>query len=192
MIRCPRTMGSRRRKAIGLTLLVILGSCGLLYLLLQMGHLRANEEEKTSCGYMYLCRNQRRMEPAATLNVSRPAPVASANTSRWESLLNSPSVSPLAPASTANTSRSESLLNSASEETIQHDPQVLRKLQAPLSGRGYVVALGFWEQVLAATRNLLQMQCWARTLDSGVSVVQLLLQSNSSGLGLSFASDMQY
>ena len=182
MIRSPRTMGSRRRKAIGLTLLVIFGSCGLLYLLLQMGNLRANEEEKTSCGY--LCRNQRRI--AATLNVSRLAPVASANTSRWESLLNSTSVSPLAPAST---SRSESLLNSASEETIQQDPQVLPKLQAPLSGRGYVVALGFWEQVLAATRNLLQMQCWARTLGSGVSVVQPLLPSNSSGLGLSFATD---
>ena len=182
---CPRTIrSSNRRKA--LTLLVIFGSCGLLYLLLQTEKLRANEEEKTSCEG--LCRNQGQMEPAATPNVFRLAPVASANTSR-ESLFNSTSISPLAPASSANTSRSESMFNSASEETVQQDPQVLPKLQAPLSGRGYVVALGFWEQVLAATRNLFQMQCWARKLGSGVSVVQPLLLSNSSGLGLSFASD---
>jgi len=141
----------------------VIGSCGLLHFILQTKKLRANEEEKTSCED--LCRNQRQ-EPAVTLNVSRLAPVAS-----------------------ANTSLSESLLNSASEQSKKQDPQVLPKLQAPLSGRGYVVALGFWEQLMGATRNLLQMQCWARTLGSGVSVVQPLLLSNSSGLGLSFASD---
>ena len=101
-----RTMESRRRKTVTLliligswttpsttfsltnskTLLVIFGSCGLLYLLLQTEKLRANEEEKTSCEG--LCRNQRRMEPAVTPIVSRLAPVASANTSHWESLLN--------------------------------------------------------------------------------------------------------
>ena len=155
-------MGSRRYKTV--TLLILIGSCGLLPFLIQTGKLRANEEEKTSCEG--LCRNQGQMELAATLNISRLAPVASANTSRWESLL-----------------------NSASEQSKKQDPQVLPKLQAPLSGRGYVVAFGFWEQLMGATRNLLQMQCWASTLGSGVSVVQPLLLSNSSGLGLSFASD---
>ena len=187
MICCPRTMGSRRRKAVALLVIIyVIASCGLLHFLLQMGKLRANEEEKTFGEDLY--RNQRQ-EPAVTLNVSRLVSVASANTSHWASLLNSTSVSRIVPASSANTSRWASLLNSTSEETKEQDPRVLPKLQAPLSGRGYVVALGFWEQVLAATRNLLQMQCWASTLGSGVSVVQPLLLSNSSGLGLSFASD---
>ena len=78
MICCPRTMGSRRGKAVTLLVMYVIGSCGLLHFLLQTGKLRANEEEKTSCEDLY--RNQRQ-EPAVTLNVSRLVSVASANTS---------------------------------------------------------------------------------------------------------------
>ena len=159
------TVVSRRRQVV--TLLVVIGSCGLLHFLLQTGKLRSTKEENRPSGGLYS--NQRHNEPGGTQNISRLLPDANANTSRWECLL-----------------------NSTSEDATQQDPlgpPGSDQLQAPLSGRGYVVALGFREQVLAATRNLLQMQCWANTLGSGVSVIQPLLLSNSSGLGLSFASD---
>ena len=64
----------------------------------------------------------------------------------------------------------------------------LYRKHVPFSGRGYVVALRFWEQLLGGSRNLLQMQCWAGTLGPGVSVVQPFLLPNRSRLGLSFAS----
>ena len=82
--------------------------------------------------------------------------------------------------------RWESLFNSASEGTTE---PVLPKIRAPLSGRGYVVALKIWEQLLGGSRNLMQMQCWAGTLGSDVSVVEPFLLTNRSELGLSLASD---
>ena len=42
---------------------------------------------------------------------------------------------------------------------------------------------------MGASKNLFHLQCWAKTLGSGVSVVQPFLLTNRSGLGLSFASD---
>ena len=59
----------------------------------------------------------------------------------------------------------------------------------PPSDRGYVLALRIWEQLLAGSRNLLQMQCWANTLGLGVSVIQPSLLSDRSRLGLSLARD---
>ena len=148
------------------TLLVVIGGCGtLLFLFLQAAKLGPRKVEIASSGGLY--RNQQYTEPVAsesTLNMSKP--VASASTPRWESLL-----------------------NSTSEEAEQPNLPVLPKLRAPLSGRGYVVALGFWEQQMGASKNLYQMRCWASTLGSGVSVVQPLLLTNWSGLGLSFAND---
>ena len=78
------------------------------------------------------------------------------------------------------------LFNSALEGTTE---PVLPKMRAPLSGRGYVVALKIWEQLLGGSRNLMQLQCWAGTLGSDVSVVEPFLLTNRSELGLSLASD---
>ena len=148
------------------TLLFLITACGTL-LLPRMATLRLNKVQTASRGGLY--RHQQHLERVAnesTLNIPFLVPIASANTPRWESLL-----------------------NSTLEETIKQDPPVLPKLRAPLSGRGYVVALGFWEQLMGASKNLFHLQCWANTLGSGVSVVQPFLLTDRTGLGLSFASD---
>ena len=180
MICCPQITGLRKI----VTLLVIIGSSELLLLPSQMAKLRRSKEEETSSGGVY--EYQQNMAPVATLNIDRLVP---GTASRSERSLKSASISRLVPAASASTSRSKRLLYSFLEETRKQDLLVPPELRGPLSGRSYVVALGFWEQVLAATRNLLQMQCWASTLGSGFSVVQPFLLSNRSGLGFSFASD---
>ena len=68
-------------------------------------------------------------------------------------------------------------------------PSPSPSLKVPVSDRGYIVALTFWEQLVCASKNLAHLRCWAKTLDSGVSVVQPFLLTNRSGLGFTFASE---
>lgn len=48
--------------------------------------------------------------------------------------------------------------------------------QLTWSGRGYVIGLGFWEQLIMAARNLIHLQCWAA--QHGLSVVEPLVNSS--------------
>ena len=61
-------------------------------------------------------------------------------------------------------------------------------LQPSLSSRSYIVAVSLWEQLLHATNNFLQLQCWAKTLGPHFSTVEPHLKTNKSDLGFSFGT----
>ena len=62
---------------------------------------------------------------------------------------------------------------------------------SPASGRSYVVAIYLWEQMMAASYNSLQMQCWAMTLRTNppIRTVEPQAKLNRSILGFSFIDD---
>ena len=50
------------------------------------------------------------------------------------------------------------------------------------------MAVSLWEQLLHATNNFLQLQCWAKTLGPHFSTVEPHLKTNGSVLGFSFGT----
>ena len=58
----------------------------------------------------------------------------------------------------------------------------------PQSNNSYVVALSIWEQTIGASVNVMQLQCWTKTLGPHFSLVEPHFKVHASRLGFSFGS----
>lgn len=61
-------------------------------------------------------------------------------------------------------------------QVLQSNVQETRKLELPVATKGYVLAVNYYEQQSMGSRNLFQLQCWARQL--GLVVVKPVMKDS--------------